>query len=197
MIRYLMFTSLILIAPLLRAGEVKLSLNKKGVEIDAGKGAVFTLQAPLLAYPGDKTVKPESYKDGEARYPGGTIFRYEIKDDEVRCSYEKLPDDGHSFKFLMEVPMSFLKGGTYTLGKDTQEVPDNITTEQFLMTGQAEDFSFANKDGRGLKVEVVSNWYGLQDNRVWNTESFSYQFLIDTKAVSGKDFPIKFKAVSP
>jgi hypothetical protein len=178
--------------------DAKLSIEKKGVGIDAGKMGTFVLQAPLFMLDADQGLKPEfkaSGDKGEAVYSNGARFLFEVKKDEIICSFEDMPKDGPgSFKFIMDIPISFNKGGKYSLGsKEFKEFPAEIKTEQFIVTGDNSDFSFSDPDGHGLTLELRSNWFGLQDNRVWNTQSFSYQFLVDPKAMSAKELKIKVK----
>jgi len=180
----------------------KLALVKKGVEIDAGEMGRFVLEAPVLVTGGNQNMKPNFEvlgERGEARYANGAVFQIELEGNEIRCSFKDMPQDVKgAFKFIMEIPISFSEGGKFQLGsKDLQEFPMDATGEQFLVSGTNSNFSFADSDGHGLTLIVQTHWFGLQDNRMFQTKSFSYQFLIDPQAVSGTDFTIRVEPFSP
>lgn len=180
----------------------KLSLVKKGVEIDAVEMGRFVLEAPVLVTGVNQNMKPDFQvlgERGEAHYANGTVFQIELEGNEIRCSFRDMPTDVKgSFKFIMEIPISFSEGGKFQLGsKDLQEFPLDTAGEQFVASGTNSNFSFVDNDGHGLTLLLQTHWFGLQDNRIFQTKSFSYQFLIDPQAVSGTDFTIRVEPFSP
>lgn len=117
--------------------------------------------------------------------------------DEVIFVFSNLPANARGFKFQLGVPLSFNNGGKYAFGANPPKDFPVDKGSQFIEQGSAiSKFSVTAPTKDGWIIEVPTNWYGLQDNRLFNSNSYSFQFLYDLKAhPNDTQFPIKITIV--
>jgi hypothetical protein len=187
---------------LLTAGPVlalDLAPNDKGIGIDTASTGSFTLEAPELTTSDgakEKAVWEPSEKGGIAKYPSGaSIEMLVISKEEVAVAFKELPEKGKSIMISMPIPVSFTDGGTVTAGEaETKPLPPEAG-DQHVITGTVmNEFKLADSTGAGISIESPTNWYTVQDNRIWNDNKFVFQMLYDMAAQAGKsEFTIIIK----
>jgi hypothetical protein len=189
----------------LQAGDVKLSLEKTGVEINAGSAGKFILQVPTLGAVGndgfENPVVEVSGKKATAKYPSGALLEMELAENEISCTFWAIPDHANSWMFVMTIPGKFSDGGKFGLGgKPIEDFPAVAGTSQFLTTGNtAKTFTLLGPGGDGFSINATTNWYGMQDNRAkgWGNQ-FVYSFLYDIRAYPGvTEFKIQIGRPKP
>lgn len=200
----IMLVSGLMLSPL-QAGDVKLSLEKNGVEIHAGAAGKFVLQVPTLGAVGndgfEKAVVDVSGKKATAKYPGGALLEMELSGDEVVYRFSSIPAHANSWMFLLNIPGSFSEGGKFGLeGKPVQDFPAVAGTKQHIITGhKAEKLILVAPVGDGFALSSTTNWFGMQDNRAkgWGNQ-FVYSFLYDIRAYPGvTEFKIRVESYKP
>jgi len=185
------------------AGPVKVSLEKTGIEIDAGGKDKVTIQYPILGAIGnDGSEKAEfkvSGRKAEAKYPSGATMEIELSgSDELTCKFSKVPDFMTCFKFSTVLPSDSYAGKAkfQVGGAPLQEFPATPGKEQFLIKGtKAGEFNLETPNHGAFTLIMATNWFEMQDNRAmgWGNQ-FIYSFFYDTKAYPGAtEFKIQIK----
>jgi hypothetical protein len=128
------------------------------------------------------------------KYPSGAKMEYETRDGELICRYSDLPETASGLMFQMILPIKLKDGGKYAFGEDALKEFPQEKGGQFVKTGQRDKFVLVDASGDGFSLEAITNWYGLQDNRVFGWQAFAYTFLYDVKAYPGKS-ELAIKAV--
>lgn len=186
------------------AANPKLELLPEGIKIDAGRAGTFVLGYPVLNI-SDESQKPVvdiSPKNKlAAKYESGARMEIEVSGNEVTCRFSDVPEFGRSWQCFLPIPGNFINGGKYALaGKEPVEFPKEKGTDQHLEKGESGGkLTLLPPGGGGFTLDAVTNWYGLQDNRVngWGND-FVYSFLYDIKAHPGvREFKIVFESAKP
>lgn len=184
------------------AGEIVVSPDRDGVAIEAVGAGRFVLAAPVLSmheedYEGQK---PQLALEGDvltARYECGAELTIRVNSEEATADYEfsGVPKTAKGFRFQMLIPLSFNEGGRFAFGdKPPAKIPA-AQKEQFLEQGIASRFTIVNGQGAGFTLTAPENWQGLQDNRVFNWQTYAWLYLYDFKKYSGRnDFSMRFQA---
>jgi hypothetical protein len=186
------------------AGDPKLGLLPEGIQIDAGKAGTFVLGYPVLNI-SDESQKPvmdiSTKNKAVAKYESGARMEIEVSGNQVTCRFAEVPEFGRSWQCYMPIPGGFINGGKYALaGKEPVEFPKEKGKDQHLEKGESGGkLALFPPGGGGFTLETVTNWYGMQDNRVngWGN-NFVYSFLYDIKAHPGvREFKITFESAKP
>jgi hypothetical protein len=184
--------------PLL-AEDITLTLDAKGVLINAGALGSFVLSMPVLVTESPETkevpVFESSVNKGIAKYPSGAKLDVEITSNTLVCTYSSLPANAKALKLGMVIPIKFKNGGKYGFNSDPlKEFPTEKGQKPSFEQGSAlRKFTLVDPMGSGFSIDAQSNWGQLQDNRFFNnSQSFQYIFIYDLKANPGKNsFTIK------
>lgn len=184
----------LLITPLpVNAGIFSLSVNSEGVviECDAGK---FTLNPPNLSLKEDdyEGQKPQiNLKNEEtlaAKYPDGLEIEITVdKKTNTACYTFSTVPEAKGLRFGMLIPIKFnQQGGRFAFDDAPLQALPLEKKEQYLFTGSAKRFRLVNVKGEGVAITPPASWQGLQDNRVFNWDTYQYQFLYDFLSYPGK-----------
>lgn len=203
MIRLATLLSASLCAAVLSAQPLKLSLSDKGVVVNAGAIGSLTLEAPSLGFKGDKTLKPSFALDGDkggvATYPDGTVIRVSVSDADKTATYsfDTLPEGATAIRIDTKIPISLNQGGRFALGTKTGEFPTALAG-QFLAHGDAATLDVIHALGDGVRFTAPAGYQQLQDNRMWNWNTFFWIYRYDLLRYSGKkSFQIKVSSIAP
>lgn len=173
-------------AVVVRAQDIKLSIDTKGVVVDAGPSGRVVLGAPVLSGTDGKDRKAvlTPAADGlsaKAAYPDGFVITLSVsaQDGEIRYDFDAPQADAKSVKINASLPVSDFAGGTFaTNGGQPQPFPAD-SGKQLFAQGAFSRIDLALGTGAGLSFTVPATYQQLQDNRVWGTKSFSWIYHYD------------------
>lgn len=169
-----------------RAQDIKLSINAKGVAVDAGPSGHVTLGAPVLSGNDGKDRKPvlTPAADGltaKAVYPDGFVIDISVsaQDGSIRYDFPASQADAKSVKINASLPLSDFAGGTFaTNGGQPQPFPAEAG-KQLVSQGAFTRMDVTPAAAGGLSFAIPASYQQLQDNRVWGTKSFSWIYHYD------------------
>ena len=187
----------------LSAQSVKLSLSEKGAVVNAGTLGNLTLEAPAIGLPENKTIKPSFALDGDkggvATYPDGSVIRVSVSDADktVTYAFDTLPAGATSIRIDTKIPISLNQGGRFALGDKTGDFPA-AKAGQFLAHGDAATLDVIHALGDGVRFTAPAGYQQLQDNRMWDWNTFFWIYRFDLQRYPGKkSFQIKVAAIAP
>lgn len=176
-----------------RAGaqDLLITVVSKGVEIQAGGLGQFVLEPPNALLENGKTEKPQFEKisetEGKATYLSGGEVLLQVSGNEILATFNS-PPPASGLMFQMLIPIKFKDGGKFAFGSgEPKEFPAQHAGQFAGTASGREIFSLTNALGDGFSIEAQANWQAVQDNRKFGWEIFAYQFLLDLKAVAGKN----------
>lgn len=186
------------------AGSLSLAVNAKGVVIESEVGQ-FILEAPNLTLKEDdyNGIKPQlSLKDSDtlvAKYPESDLeitITIDKENNAARYALSQVPT-ARNLRFFMLVPLKLNKNGTKFSFDDIafQTLPSEKGS-QFLFNGTAKRFRLVNDAGNGFSIAAPASWQGLQDNRLFNWDTYQYQFLYDLSYPREPHFSVTFESVT-
>jgi len=187
-----------------RAG-VSLSLDPKGVAIEAGTAGRFVVPAPDHTG-GGQTLKPvwtpsDDGKTGRITYENGFEVRVTIDSVSGTITYDYADASfapGSALRFMTLIPISFNEGGRYSVDKaPLVEFPVDFV-DQLLVRGEATRVDIVGPLGEGFSVDAPACWQAIQDNRKWGWKAFAWVYLYDlNKVPSRRAFTFKISAIKP
>jgi hypothetical protein len=171
---------LTLLPALLTAAEV--TLTQKGLAVNAGPElGTLTLDYPTLTSSGGGERRaPEkvavSGRTATLVYAGGAEIALALSPDgtaQLRASGLGSADKGVSLS--MTLPTSLAGKAQWSI-KDSapNPLPAEKGADAFLWRGDATRFTLSGPDSKGLSLVIEHGYQQLQDNRVWNTDSFQW-----------------------
>ncbi|MDF3058282.1 MAG: hypothetical protein K0R17_2497 [Rariglobus sp.] len=171
----------------LPAQTIKLSLNNKGVVVDAGALGKIVVPPPEIATPDEKKViKPTYTLDGSggalATYPDGFVIRIAVSDASktITYAYDRIPEGAASFKFSTLLPINLNQGGRFVLGDKQGEFPVTLG-DAFFARGDTGQVDIIYPLGAGIRFSTPTSFQQLQDNRTWNWNVFVWVYYRDLK----------------
>lgn len=194
---------LLAFVPVHAGAEVVLSASEKGIQIGAGVMGSFSLPAPDLVFKGGRTEKGMFQKGkegflGVATYPSGATLEYTASEPQgqLNVRFAKMPKDTRSLRFTMNVPIRFNQGGLWAFDEAEPRTIPSKMEGQFVQAGNAKVFHVISPMGDGITIQTPGGWQGLQDNRVfnWQVYSYIYQFDFGERKDGNFSFVIKERA---
>lgn len=165
---------------LLSAAEVR--LTQQGLAVDAGP----TLGALTLDYPaltsgggGERRAPQRVAVSGSTAtldYPGGARLALTLSPDgaaQVHATGLAATDKGLSLSMIL--PTALAGRARWSIkGSAPQALPAEKGADAFLWRGDATRLDLTDDAGKGLSVVIEHGYQQLQDNRVWNSDSFQW-----------------------
>lgn len=169
-----------------RAQNVSLSIDAKGVVVDAGPSGRLTIAPPVLVGNDGKDRKSAltPAADGltaKAVYPDGFVIdiSVSVQDGEIRYDFDASQADAKAVRVNASLPISVFGGGTFaTNGGQPQPLPAEVG-KQLVAQGAFTRIDVSPAAGAGLSFTTPATYQQLQDNRIWNTSSFSWIYHYD------------------
>ena len=171
---------LALLPALLSAAEVKLTPDGLAVSAGPALGAL-TLDYPrLTGSGGGERRAPEkvalSGSTATLSYPGGARLALTLSPDgaaQIHATGLGADDKGISLSLTM--PAALAGKARWSI-KDSaaRPLPAEKGADAFLWRGDATRFTLTDSAGKGVSVVIEHGYQQLQDNRVWNTDSFQW-----------------------
>ena len=173
------------------APAADLAPNDKGIGIDAGNAGSFTFEAPEITNSDGGKEKPvweAGDKGGVAKYPsGGQVEMNITSKEEITVIFSDPPPNAKSMMFSMGIPASLAGSGTVsTEGNEAKVLPATAEGQHVVTGNVVKELKLADADGSGISIAITSNWYTVQDNRIWNMNVFMFQVLYDMTAHTGE-----------
>jgi hypothetical protein len=171
------------------ADDLTLEAGPKGTVIKAGAMGDFTLEGPILAL-SDKTDHAPTLVPGTdgvsytLKYDNGFLLHVLISKElkNVTFAFDKMPDKAQYLRFSMYVPITFNQGGKVGVdGQTPQAIPEK-STGQFVENGSNGEFDLLSPFGQGFSIKMPVSWQALQDNRVFNWETYVWDYNYDMQA---------------
>lgn len=163
------------------ANGVDLQISTKGIAV----GEEIIMHPPHLVDKDGNLESPTSkLSDDELtlEYPSGLQVRLEVDGDAVECDLSNVPADakGLKFRFVLSVNF-FLNGGKFAAGGDEAVFFPETADGQFVTKGSSKNnFVLTNNTGEAVEINFPANWYGLQDNRIFNNnQTFQLDVIYD------------------
>jgi hypothetical protein len=198
------FLLLLVVASLpVRADGLTVQAASKGAQVNAGAMGTFIVEGPILTLEDKTSHVPtvEVNADGSGytlKYDTGLVIHAVItaKTNTVTFSFDKIPDNGQLLQFKMGVPISFDQGGKVGLsGNPSKPIPAK-SGGQFVIDGSVTEFDLSGAFGGGFSITTPLGWQCLQDNRVFNDESFVWNYNYELKTFPDKtSFDLVFTAL--
>lgn len=169
--------------PLL-ADPVTVGVNDQGILVDAGSAGQFTLGAPGLLKkegPNEQPSFAPSGDGGRATYASGVLLDMKVDKATGKITFHYTQGaPSKAFKFNLKIPLKFNQGGTYSFnGAPLKPIPAEQGA-QFVESGNANSFRLADPLGNGFAVEMPGGYSGLQDNRIFSSQSYVFICQVDT-----------------
>lgn len=164
--------------PLHAAPHPVLSVSPAGIKIGTEATGDFTVPAPLLMMRADdyKGQKPAVTIENEttllAKYPAGAELRISVQSNTIHYAWSELPEEAFAFRFAMLLPITLANGGTFVLGDKPPTSFPSIKEKQTIANGRAQSFRLKNVTGAGIALATPDAFQEVQDNRVFNWETF-------------------------
>jgi len=171
----------LLLAPaVLAAAEV--TLTPKGIAVYAGSalGTLMIDYPTLTSNGGGERRAPEKVavngRSATLTYSGGAEIALALSSDgtaQLRASGLGSSDKGISLS--MTLPAALAGKARWSI-KDTapMPLPAEKGADAFLWRGDATRFTLTDDAGKGVSIVIEHGYQQLQDNRVWNTDSFQW-----------------------
>lgn len=170
----------------LSAQSIQLSADAKGITVDGGTAGRLVLSAPVISGSDKKDRKPvfTPAADGSsatAVYADGLTLKITLssKNGTITYAFDHVPTDAASLKISTLLPLSYNLGGTYVAnGGEAKSFPGE-PGKQLFAQGSFNQLDLITGTGEGLSFTTPASYQQLQDNRVWNTQSFSWIYHYD------------------
>ena len=192
---------LLALAAAVQAAPAPLSIDPKGIAINAGPAGRFILQNPVLVLPDGQELKPKwtalpEGGGGTLRYEGAPDIAVTVANGAVTYKHTLGPGEAKLLKFVTIIPLSFNQGGKYIIDDmPPVDIPQDKNS-QFLQHGESERFGLVSPSGAGLVFEVPVSWQGLQDNRTWNWDVYAWMYNYDfAKAADSRELTISIETL--
>ena len=168
------------------------TLTQQGIVVDAGKGGQFTLTYPALGAATETATPAEVTIHGRklsAKYPSGAVLATELQDDgTLSFHFSALPEDAKKIRFDLPLPLPLNKGGTFAIdGRKAVAFPAAATPDAFLFKGNAKRLVVTPAEGDAFAIQIEHGWQQVQDNRVWNSDTFAWMSSADLPRVNGNE----------
>lgn len=168
------------------AQSLKLSVDTKGVVVDGGPSGLVTIAAPVVVGTDGKDRKPvlTPGADGlsaKAAYSDGFAINISVStsDDTIRYDFDASQANAKTVRLNANLPVSTFGGGTFaTNGGQPQPFPADAG-KQLVAQGAFTRVDVSVAPGAGLSFSAPASYQQLQDNRIWNTSSFSWIYHYD------------------
>jgi len=166
------------------AADPKVSLEADGVRIETPQDGPFTLSYPLLRTGPDKSVRAESATIAKnvatAKYPGGGRVSATHNGDSITLHFTDLPADAKGLRMEMPLPIGLAEKGKWQIeGEPVQPFPAKFAGAQHVFKGNPQPVKLICPGGAAFTLSMPHGWQELQDNRMWNTQSFIYVLSAD------------------
>ena len=158
--------------------DIQAHLVPSGIELDGGSLGKITLSYPLLNFSNGKDrVKPSNVSiDGNVAtltFPENGGIKLTLEKDHVAFSWTQIPNGLKSYRFDLQLPLSFGEAGSWAIGTKTGTFPKAYKLTK-LFQGNAGDFKLTDTAGSSLCLSFPETfaWTELQDLREWNTQAY-------------------------
>jgi hypothetical protein len=192
----------LLLPALLSATEV--TLTERGLVIAAGAGlGTLTLDYPALTGAGGSQRRaPDTVTvNGNAAtlgYPGGAQLTVTLAPDgAAQIHATQLADGDKGLSLNMVLPAALAGKAKWSI-KDSPArlLPAEKGADAFLWRGDATRFSLADAAGQGVSLVIEHGYQQLQDNRVWNTDTFQWFTAADLPRTGNGEAFYKFHVLA-
>jgi hypothetical protein len=168
------------------AQPLKLSVDTKGVVVDGGPSGLVTIAAPVVVGTDGKDRKPvlTPGADGlsaQAAYSDGFAINISVSasDGTIRYDFDASQANAKTVRLNASLPVATFGGGTFaTNGGQPLPFPAE-TGKQLVTQGAFTRMDVSVASGSGLSFSTPASYQQLQDNRIWNTSSFSWIYHYD------------------
>lgn len=163
------------------ADEVKLKASQDGIKV----GPDIVMPPPALLMKVGSQEMPTARVSGNEltlEFESGLVATLEINGGTVKCKLNEVPADAKGLRFRFMLPaMLFLNGGKFSAGDGEPVLFPADADGQFVTQGTVIDKCvLVDNDDDALEIRLPANWYGLQDNRIFNnTQSFQLDLVYD------------------
>jgi hypothetical protein len=178
------------------------TLTETGIVIDAGEGGQYTLAYPALGVatqsqlPSHVTVQGRKFT---AEYANGAALATELRvDGTMSFHFTALPEDVKNLRFDLPLPLALNRGGSFAI--DHQKpitFPATAGTDAFLFKGNAKRLVVTPPKGDAFAIDIEHGWQQVQDNRVWNTDTFGWMASAELPRVNGTESYYTIRIAAP
>ena len=166
------------------------------------QGGQLTLTYPALGTVSESKVPSSVSVEGRklsARYENGAILNTELQDDgTLSFHFSALPDDVKNIRFDLPLPLTLNQGGGFAIDqRKAVAFPAAATPDAFLFKGDAKRLVLTPAAGDAFTIHIEHGWQQVQDNRVWNTDSFAWMATADLPRVNGSESYYTIRIAAP
>ncbi len=178
------------------------TLADKGLVVDTGKGGQFTLAYPALGTAAQNQLPSQVSVQGRkltAQYGNGAALASEIKaDGTMSFHFTALPDDVRNVRFDLPLPLALDRGGVFAVDRRAPiAFPAAAGADAFLFKGNAKRLVITPAQGDAFAIDIEHGWQQVQDNRVWNTDSFGWMASADLPRTNGSEAYYTIRIAAP
>lgn len=178
------------------------SLTQQGIVVNAGQGGQFTLAYPALGTATQTEVPSEITIEGRklsAKYSNGAVLITQLQGDgTMNFHFSALPDDVKKIRFDLPLPLTLNEGGRFAIEKrKAVAFPAAPTADGFLFKGDAKRLVVMPAKGDAFAIDIEHGWQQMQDNRVWNTDTFAWMAMAELPRINGNEAYYTIRLAAP
>ena len=123
----------------------------------------------------------------------------ELQDDgTLSFHFSALPDDVKKIRFDLPLPLALNQGGAFAIDqRKAVAFPAATTPDAFLFKGNAKRLVIKPGVGDAFAINIEHGWQQVQDNRVWNADTFAWMATADLPRVNGNESYYTIRIAAP
>ena len=101
-------------------------------------------------------------------------------------------------RFDLPLPLALNEGGKFAVDKQKAVAfPTAATPDAFLFKGNAKRLVITPAKGDAFAIDIEHGWQQVQDNRVWNTDTFGWMASAELPRVNGNESYYTIRIAAP
>ena len=103
-----------------------------------------------------------------------------------------------NIRFDLPLPLPLNQGGTFAIDKrKAVAFPLAVTADTFLFKGNARRLLVTPAKGDAFAIDIEHGWQQMQDNRVWNADTFAWMASAELPRTNGSEAYYTIRIAAP